>query len=219
MDNTLAKKSWRRHIAWVVLTLLLIGISTVTLITQAARAEALSDQRSQIETLQARTQELENAAAASYESGLSVGLGIRPSRVATDVQLIQDMVTTAFTWDSGEAYEQAREALLDEFSLSETDPFLATILPPATYNVDKNGTRYYYVDSLGLTSSLDGMVSAEPVAVTGTDYRYAVVATVDMTSTKGNGGQSLLLYVTVTAEGAFSAVEGWPAGSDTVRSH
>jgi hypothetical protein len=219
---------WARN-RWVLLLGVLVTIGVVLAgASAAARSSGLAAQKSQIRALEASSsQEAQRKTDTSEKNGLE-GLGISASRIKADTATIGQLLTMAFTWDSGEAYETARESLQDRFDLSERSAFFQTFMPPSRFNRDVNGKRYYYLDAVGLNSMLGRDIDAEVVAVTGTRYRYAVMADVvvsaDGPAQADRPGTSLppstatrrvLLYVTVDARGTISDLVGVPPSGST----
>jgi hypothetical protein len=219
---------WARN-RWVLLLGGLVAIGVVLAgANAAARSTTLAAQKSQIRSLEASSShETQRKTDVSEKNGLE-GLGVSASRIRTDTATIGQLLTIAFTWDSGEAYETARESLQDRFDLSERSAFLQTFMPPSRFNRDVNGKRYYYIDAVGLNSMLGRNIDAEVVAVTGTRYRYAVMADVVVSAdgpaqTDGPGPslpqstatRRVLLYVTVDARGAVSELVGVPPSGST----
>ncbi|QNE18085.1 hypothetical protein F1D05_09545 [Kribbella qitaiheensis] len=204
-----------------------IGL-TLASASATARSTALAAQKTQIESLEARnSREAQRNAETSEKTGLE-GLGISASRVKADSATIGQLLSIAFTWDSGDAYEIARTELQDRFDLSEKDAFFRTFMPPSRFNRDADGKRYYYIDAVGLNSALGRNTDTEVVAVTGTRYRYAVMADVVLTidgSASINQPQPavprptatrrVLVYVTLDARGRLSELAAIAASGST----
>ncbi|MFK4087296.1 hypothetical protein ACI2LF_24525 [Kribbella sp. NPDC020789] len=219
---------WARN-RWVLLFAVLVAAAVVAAATSAAtRSTALAAQKSQIRSLEARnSHETQRKADISEKNGLD-GLGVSASRIKADTATIGQLLTMAFTWDSGQAYETARGSLQDRFDLSDRSAFLQTFMPPSRFNRDVNGKRYYYIDAVGLNSVLGRNIDTEVVAVTGTRYRYVVMADVVVSTdgpaqTDGQGTslppstaiRRVLLYVTVDARGTISDLVGVPPSGPT----
>jgi hypothetical protein len=214
---------WARN-SWVLLLGILVAAGVVAAGTSAVtRSTALAAQKSQIRSLEdSYSHETQRKADISEKNGLE-GLGLSASRIKADSATIDQLLTMAFTWDSGLAYETARESLQDRFDLSDKSAFLQTFMPPSRFNRDANGKRYYYIDAVGLNSALGRNIDTEVVAVTGTRYRYAVMADVVVsadgpaqTDSQGTAlppstaTRRILLYITLDARGTISDLVGVP---------
>lgn len=219
---------WAKN-RWVLVLGVLVAIGAVLVSTSgAARSSTLAAQRSQIRSLEAAdSHEGQRQADISEKNGLEA-LGISASRVKADTATIGQLLTMAFTWDSGEAYETARESLQDRFDLSEKSAFFQTFMPPSRFNRDVNGKRYYYIDAVGLNAALDRTIDAEVVTVAGTRYRYAVMADVVVTADgpaqtdgaspslpQSTATRRVLLYITIDARGTLSELIGVPPSGST----
>lgn len=219
---------WARN-RWVAVLGVMVAIGAVLASANStARSANLAEQRSQIRSLEAaHSRESQEQADISEKRGLEA-LGISGSRVKADTATIGQLLTTAFTWDSGEEYETARETLQDRFDLSERSAFFQTFMPPSRFNRDVNGKQYYYIDAVGLNAALDRSIDVEVVAVAGTRYRYAVMADIVATAdgparTEGaspsmprsTATRRVLLYVTIDARGKISELIGVPPSGST----
>jgi hypothetical protein len=215
-----------RRNGWVLaIAALLAVIATVFGMTWAGQQWALDRQKSAIDTLQERLKaaQLKNSERVSQD--VLKSLGVSQGRLGEDAPIITSLVETAFTWDSGTAYEQARTKLKDTYGLSEKDAFLKDFMPPSRYNEDSTGKRYYYIDAEGLNSSVDGSPDIQVVKVVADDYTYLVLVDVGVTtdSVKQNGSRPgavtadrrMLLFVTVDAAGDVSGFSGVPANGAT----
>ncbi|MBT8163352.1 MULTISPECIES: hypothetical protein [Arthrobacter] len=195
----------------------------------AAHARTLATQQAQITQLTNDSAKQSLQAAAGTARSVQDGLGISPDRVSTDTAIITQLLSTAFTWNSGESYGESREAVKARYDLAEGSRFLTTFMPPAGFNQDKTGRKYYYIDAAGLSSNVGGNVDVDVVEIAGTSYRYAVMADLVIsgtpTSSTSGAGQTkgttasvtrrMLLYVTVAADGTVSELTGYPASGDT----
>ncbi|MDP9904778.1 hypothetical protein [Arthrobacter bambusae] len=203
----------------------LAGIST------AAQSQAVAAQTAHISQLQqdaaSRQAQIEQAAARNA----SQALGVSDSRVQKDTAEIQQLLSTAFTWNSGDTYESARSTLKSRFDLTEEDAFMQSFMPPAQYNQDQAGKRYYYLDAVGLNSVLGSNVDIEVVEVSATNYRYAVMAdtvvgsngpaAIDAQSNpmpKPTATRRVLILVTTDTTGKLTQMTGFPASGATRQS-
>lgn len=213
----------RRNLWVLVTTTVLVAACIGAGLQQTERSRGLDAQSGEIADLEkrlatARAAEDEAAEANTYEA-----LGVTKSRLVTDRAVIDEVLTTAFTWDDGNSYEAARADLVDSFGLDEKGPFLTEFMPPATRTV-VDGTSEYYIDAVGLVFSLSEDIDVDPMRVAGTDYEYAVVAEIDVSSSNvrpGSDGTTptetrrMLLRITVDGKGEVSALRGVPPSGRT----
>lgn len=71
--------------------------------------------------------------------------GIDPERIRKDTSAFEDFIEDAFTWTSGEEYDQMRDEYIEH--LGEESPFVQTYLAE---NMKKDG--YNYVDTFNMKS-------------------------------------------------------------------
>lgn len=213
----------RRNLWVLMVTTVLVAACIGAGLQQMERSRGLDAQSGEITGLKkrlatARAAEDEAAEVNTYEA-----LGVAKSRLVADRAIIDDVLATALTWDDGKSYEAARAELADDFDLDEEGPFLTEFMPPATRTV-VDGTSEYYIDAVGLVFSLSEDIDVDPVRVTGTDYEYAVVANVDVSSSNvrpGSDGTTptetrrMLLRITVGDEGEVSGLTGVPPSGTT----
>ncbi|WP_143847259.1 hypothetical protein [Nocardiopsis sp. JB363] len=213
----------RRNL-WVLITATVLVAACIGAgLQQMERSRGLDAQSGEIVDLErrlatARVADDEAAEANTYEA-----LGVTKSRLAADRAVIDDVLVTAFTWDDGKSYEAARADLVDSFGLDEKGPFLTEFMPPATRTV-VDRTSQYYIDAVGLVFSLGEDVDVDSTRVIGTDYEYAVVADIDVSSSNvlpGSDGATptetrrMLLRITVDGEGEVTALTGVPPSERT----
>lgn len=219
---------WVRNIWVIVLSVLLVlgGVFTGTnWASQESTIRKTSDTIVDLKSDIGKQQQLNRE---KVDENAFEALGITASRLDDDRSTIDSFMDTAFTWDSGATYDRARQSLQTRFKLSEDDRFLAEFMPPAQYNTDGDGNRYYYLDSVGLNSSYEDLRTFDVVKVTGTEYRYAATADLRMTAdanvTEDKEGNQVypeattrrvLLYVTVDGQGRLSDLDGIPASGVT----
>lgn len=228
MTQTKKAGFWARN-RWILALGTVVASGVIVAGASAVgQSQALAAQESQIRSLEAASsQRGQQEAETSEKNGLE-GLGVSASRVRADTATIGQLLSIAFTWDSGDAYETARESLKDRFGLSEKDAFLETFIPPSRFNEDVNGKRRYYVDAIAMTSALGRDVDVEVVEVAGTRYRYAVMADIEVgadgPAQTGGRGQAtsqqtairrVLIYVTVDTDGTVSDLVGIPPSGST----
>lgn len=215
----------RRNALVLVVAAVLVAVTAGTALIWGSQRGALGAQEQRISGLEERIQDAERARSEQIDQNMLESLGISQSRAAGDATIIDRLVTTAFTWDSGLAYESAREDLKERYALSEDEPFLTQFMPPSRFNEDDSGKRYYYIDTQGMNSSVSGEPDVEVVKVRADEYTYAVLVDVSVTSdavTQNNANparvtaqRTMLLFLTVDAEGNVSGLSGVPASGST----
>ncbi|TQJ60891.1 hypothetical protein FBY30_3168 [Arthrobacter sp. SLBN-83] len=215
----------RRNALVVGVTVLLVTAVTVTGQTWGSQRSALDQQQQTITGLQGQLASVGTAKSEQVEQDVMQSLGVSQSRIHDDTQIVDRLVKTAFTWDSGQAYEAARRDLKERYHLSEDEQFLKQFMPPARFNEDAAGKRYYYIDTQGLNSAVNADADLEVVKVTADEYTYAVQIEVAATSDavsqnkvapdRVKSYRTVLVYLTVDAQGKVSGLSAIPAGGST----
>lgn len=215
----------RRNALVVGVTVLLVTAVTVTGQTWGSQRSALDQQQQTITGLQGQLASVGTAKSEQVEQDVMQSLGVSQSRIHDDTQIVDRLVKTAFTWDSGQAYEAARRDLKERYHLSEDEQFLKQFMPPARFNEDASGKRYYYIDTQGLNSAVNADADLEVVKVTADEYTYAVQVEVAVTSDavsqnkvapdRVKSYRTVLVYLTVDAQGKVSGLSAIPAGGST----
>lgn len=220
------KPAFARRNGWVLTiaaVLTVVSISTGT--TWAVHHRALNQQDARISTLERQLAVADRKRSEWVEEDLLASLGFSRSRLDRDAPIITALVETAFTWDSGPAYERARTTLTQRYGLTENDTFLTEFMPPSRYNEDAAGKRYYYLDAQGLNSSVEAAPDIKIVKATAGEYTYTALVDVEVTAdsaTQTKAGRSriiadrrMLLTVTVDADRHVSNLTGVPASGST----
>lgn len=196
---------------WVfIVTGLLVVAGTAVSLTQLANSRQLADQQARIDQL---TSQLDTARADEQslaDTTVKLSMGVEASRLDTDSTIIRSLLSTAATWDSGEAYDAARQSLMDRYGLSETSAFLTSVMPAQNYRVDAEGKSYYYIDAMGLSSSLDS-VHIDLVDAKADAYTYVVRMRLDVANPNITGSSAVsdyLIQVTVDGSGRISGLSG-----------
>ena len=215
----------RRNALVVGVAVLLVTAVTVTGLTWGSQRSALDQQQQTITGLQGQLASVGTAKSEKVEQDVMQSLGVSQSRIHDDTQIVDRLVKTAFTWDSGQAYETARRDLKERYHLSEDEQFLKQFMPPARFNEDASGKRYYYIDTQGLNSAVNADADLEVVKVTADEYTYAVQIEVAATSDavsqnkvapdRVKSYRTVLVYLTVDAQGKVSGLSAIPAGGST----
>lgn len=203
----------------VILTLLVAAlcVTTVMMISASTRHQkAHSTQQAQIASLQQRVAQQQAADDREALKVRSLATGTDQTRVATDTKAIQDLVTTATTWNSGASYDAVRGRIQSVYQLSPTGSFMTALLPPQPHRVDNTGKSYYYLDSIDAKSAPD-QVAVLLSRVAGVNYVYTVEATLSTggSSTAGATTSNTAILVTVTVDpgGHFLDVQAVAAGA------
>lgn len=194
-------------------------------LTWGAQRVDLAKQEARIDALVGQLVDVQQKNEARAEANVLESLGASRSRMDTDASLIESLLDTAFTWDSGLAYEAAREQLKDRFDLAEDDVFLQEFMPPSRFNEDGDGRRFYYIDAVGLNSAPQDDPDIEAVQVRANDYTYVVLVDIEVTSdavTRNDASsesvtayRQMLLFVTVDAARTVSGLHGVSASGET----
>ena len=215
----------RRNALVVGVAVLLVTAVTVTGLTWGSQRSALDQQQQTITGLQGQLASVGTAKSEQVEQDVMQSLGVSQSRIHDDTQIVDRLVKTAFTWDSGQAYEAARRDLKERYHLSEDEQFLKQFMPPARFNEDASGKRYYFIDTQGLNSAVNADADLEVVKVTADEYTYAVQVEVAVTSDavsqnkvapdRVKSYRTVLVYLTINAQGKVSGLSAIPAGGST----
>lgn len=211
----------RRNILLFCLTALVVVTLTITTITWVHQTSELDAQGSDVQRTQAQAQSAQVVDARRRIMDVQESLGIDSHRVSTDTATIGSLVATMFTWSSGPTYDRARRSLMKNYSLSSSDPFMRSFLPPAKFSTDKTGKRYYYIDAMGLNSSVsaeDGSVQVSTSVSVAGNYHYVVRADIELTADDVSqhqatadsvtGHRMALLLVTIDPQGKLTELSG-----------
>ncbi|MFJ2778062.1 MULTISPECIES: hypothetical protein [unclassified Kitasatospora] len=217
--------SLRRNLAALVTAATLAVVATVAGVTWSSQRAALAEQEAQINDVEGHLAGIQKKNAEQVNADVMAALGVSRNRLSTDGERITSLLSTTFTWDSGQGYEAARENLKSRFGLTENETFLKSFMPPSRFNKDAQGRRYYYIDTVGLNSALGADPGIEVVDVKAGFYTYAVLADVEVTSDAASQNKAskasvtahrrALLFVTVDAQGKVSNLSGTPASGET----
>ncbi|MFF8914179.1 hypothetical protein ACF08M_12845 [Streptomyces sp. NPDC015032] len=216
---------FRRNARVLATAAVLAVVATVAGATWSGQQAALAEQQAKIQDAEGRLTGIQKKNAEQVNADLMAALGVSQNRLSTDGERIKSLLSTAFTWDSGQGYEAAREGLKSRFGLTEDDAFLKSFMPPSRFNEDSQGRRYYYIDTVGLNSSLGADPDIEAVDAKAGVYTYAVLADVEATSDAVSQNKAskasvtahrrALLFITVDAQGKVSDLSGVPASGET----
>ncbi|MFC9756688.1 hypothetical protein [Streptomyces sp. NPDC056921] len=204
---------------------ILVVVATVASLTWSSQRASSAEQKVWIGEVEGRLAGIQKQNDEQADADVLQALGASRNRLGTDGEIIKALLGMAFTWDSGQRYEEARERLKSRFGLTENQVFLKSFMPPSRFSEDTQGRRFYYIDAVGLNSALGEDPNIEVVDVKAGDYTYAVMANVDATSDAVNqksaskarttAHRQVLLFVTVGAQGKVSNLSGVPASGET----
>ncbi|WP_219152236.1 hypothetical protein [Amycolatopsis sp. TNS106] len=210
------------------MTMLLTLFAGGTTMTWAAHQTVLDRQNAKIAELGSRLGATRQEHAGRAERDLLQSLGISAHRTDSDTRRLTALVKTAMTWDSGPGYEHARASLMTRFGLKDDSLFLREFMPPARYNHDASGKRYYYIDAQGLNSSVREAPDINVVSALGGVYTYVVLADVDVTSdaiqqnntspARVTATRRVPIFATIDAQGEVTNLSAVSAQGATRRS-
>ncbi|NUQ96243.1 MAG: hypothetical protein HOY79_06640 [Streptomyces sp.] len=216
---------FRRNLSVLVTAAVLAVVATAAGVTWSGQHAAQAEQQAQISDVEGQLAGVRKKNAEQVNADVTAALGVSQNRLSTDGERIKSLLSMAFTWDSGQGYEAARENLKSRFGLTENEAFLKSFMPSSRFNEDSQGRRYYYIDTVGLNSALGEDQGIEVVDVKTGVYTYAVLADVEVTSdavTQNKASRAsvtahrrALLFVTVDAQGKLSNLSGVPASGET----
>lgn len=227
LDETAAARPgfMRRNALVLAVAAILVAVVSVAGLTWGSQQGVLGAQGQRIGGLEGQLRNAELAKSEQVEQNVLESLGVNPGRIDNDAPIIDRLVRKAFSWDSGQSYEKAREDLKERHDLSENEPFLHQFMPPSRFNEDDSGKRYYYIDTQGINSAFAVEPDIEVVKVNADQYTYAVLVEVSITSdavTRNNAipgsvstQRTMLLFITVDSEGRVSNLSGVPASGST----
>ncbi|MGW5927730.1 hypothetical protein ACWF2L_15975 [Streptomyces anulatus] len=217
--------SFRRNLSVLGTAAVLAVVATVAGMTWSSQHSALAEQEAQIIDIEGQLTGVQKKNAERVNADVMAALGVSQNRLSTDGERITALLSMTFTWDSGQSYEAAREGLKSRFGLTENETFLKSFMPPSRFNEDSQGRRYYYIDTVGLNSTLGVDPDIEVVDVKAGLYTYAVLADVEVTSDAASQNKAnkasvtahrrALLFVTVDPQGKVSNLSGTPASGET----
>lgn len=200
------------------LLILLAGVFIIAgvsyFVVTGSQQEQVAAQDKQITELDQQMQARLKSARDEQQAVVDAALGTSAQRISSDTAVIRDFVKTVATWRTGEEYAAARESVIRKYKLKEDSQFLKTYFQEPVFNTDSSGNRIYYVDTQGLNSSLTSM-EVVPLGVSGTEYRYMVLADLGSSSNDGKASadKTSVIYLTMDGEGAMTNVSGFASVS------
>lgn len=139
--------------------------------------------------------------------------GLDADRVAKDKEIAEDFVSTIFTWDSGEEYDEIRRVMASEYNIP-VDSYMMTVLFPENAKFDiSDGTVANYIDIHARNCQYESMDVYTAGINAGT---YSYFAFVTWSSADGKGNEAMaetILTYDVSAEGVLSNINGYTAAS------
>lgn len=200
---------------FVVLTLVLFLVMLLIYgATGAGHDRDLKDQEQQISSLGQAVSDAKTAADVQRQKADAKRLGVDNDRLALDKQIIDDLLNASLTWDDNKSYVAARETLLRKPGLDPKSQYMKTFLPKAPINKDKDGNEYPYIDAAGLNSRLNNQ-DVKVLSVSGTEYRYMVLATVESASkdSMGVASNTATIFLTIDGNEKITDLTGYAAKS------
>jgi hypothetical protein len=199
-----------RNVALLLGIGVLVALAAVYVSTSTSNDQTLTEQQQQISDLEAQLAADSDEVRVAQQVIFDEVMGSSQARIDSDTEALQSFVNRVANWDSGESYEEARTSVIRKYALDENAQFMRDFFTEPVYNTDPSGKRYYVIDTDRLNSSL-GQMDARVLSVSGTEYRYMVLA--DFTSVSNDGGtsssQTSTIFVTVDGEGVLSDVTGY----------
>lgn len=215
----------RRNV-WVLLVGILLVVALTSSVTQLGPLRAaIDDQDERAARATVGLDRVERERRERSEADVAEALGVSGDRVIRDTRIIRALCGTAFTWDTGLAYEAAREEVKERYGFTEDDTFMTDVMAPSRYNEDSEGHRVWYIDTVGINSALDD-VDVDVAGVMADRYDYVVVAHVDATSdavdqrdsptSDVTASRDVLLALSIDGDGRVSNLNGWTASGDPI---
>ena len=170
------------------------------LLVSHTHQQALTEQQRTISALGEELTQVSVANANAREKVAAEQNGAGPARIRADRDVIGRLLKTSLTWESNAEYIAARESVMRTYKLSPQSQFMRTFLPPPPMNKDKDGNEYSYIDAAKLNSSV-GAFEPKLLSVKGTEYRYVVLTTVNVSSESGRGTATRVATIPVTVDG------------------
>lgn len=206
-----------------VLLMLLAGVFVIVGISYIVASNTqhieVVTQEQEIAELDAQMQAELATAKAEQQSVVDDALGTNAQRVATDTEVIRQFMKTVTTWETGEEYTEARESVVRRYKLDESSQFMRVYFQEPIFNTDSSGNKFYVVDTEGLNSSLSS-IDVKVLGVSGTEYKYMVLADIGSSSNDGKAGanKTSVIYLTLDGEGLMTDVSGFASVSNSLTS-
>lgn len=206
-----------------VLLMLLAGVFVIVGISYIVASNTqhieVVTQEQEIADLDAQMQAELATAKAEQQSVVDDALGTNAQRVATDTEVIRQFMKTVTTWETGEEYTEARESVVRRYKLDERSQFMRVYFQEPIFNTDSSGNKFYVVDTEGLNSSLSS-IDVKVLGVSGTEYKYMVLADIGSSSNDGKAGanKTSVIYLTLDGEGLMTDVSGFASVSNSLTS-
>ncbi|MCB5280370.1 hypothetical protein [Arthrobacter sp. ES1] len=160
------------------------------------------------------------AAKAKQQAVADDALGTSTRRVTADTEVIRQFVNTVATWKDGAEYAAARESVMRRYKLDKDSQFMKVYFQEPVANRDSSGKTFYAVDADGLNSNLSS-VDVKVLGVSGTSYRYMVLADIASSSNDGKASASRtsVIYLSLDGDGVMSEVSGYASAAKALNSN
>lgn len=224
MTEATSKKGFVARNIWVLaVAVLMVLVAVGAGVQTASHSAELTSQQQRITELDEELHRAQGLRAEAEEANRLEALGVSETRVVEDKAIIERLLTTALTWEDAEAYDLARDELIEGFDLDEKGSLLRDFMPPAAFT-EREGERVYFIDEVGTMFDFTGDFTADVVRVRATEYEYIVIADVEVTSSKvipaEDGSEpsvthQALLRVTLDDQGEVTAITGQMSDGQT----
>lgn len=201
---------------WIVNILLiggLIGISIYAFYLSNTHKQALSDLRSEVESVLTTVEEESVTNQNDTKKVVLEQVGLDLNRVEQDNEKLDAILQIALNWDGYDAYTDVRNQLMTgEYSACFSSDFFETFMPEIkTYEQD--GELYYNIKDYGVESNMEySGVEAIDTSVLNIDEdgTYHYLAEVDITSKVQDiaGTGKLMLTYSVSPESSEGLNDG-----------
>lgn len=205
----------QRNVVLMLLAAVLAVLSVSYFVTASANNVAITTQKTELVTLEKKQAAKATAARLEQQGVMDEVSGTDGERIVADTAIITDFLRTVATWNSGADYTAAREKLERRYKLPADGQFMTVFFPVPVYNTDTSGKTFYFIDEMGLNSTL-GEIDVKSLGVKGTAYSYMVTADIRSSSkdNKTSAGNSSIIFITVDGDGVISDVKGFASTAD-----
>lgn len=213
------KRFLQRYALLLILASVFLASGVAYGVTASGHAAESAAQKQRLDDLDVQMQARLAAAKSKQQAVVDDSQGTNAARVTADTLKIREFVRTVATWKSGAEYAAARDSVMRRYKLAGDSQFMTTYFGAPVANRDSSGNTFYAVDADGLNSSLS-TADVRVLGVTGTAYRYMVLADIASSSNDGKASavRTSAIYLTLDGDGLMSDVSGYAAGGRTLNS-
>lgn len=160
------------YVAALLLCLAILGCGIWYAATARARHDRdIAEARHRVDELHAQIAAVKAAADQAGSYAVYQNTGADPQRIEADKEILDRLFRTALTWDGGDAYAAAREAVKDQYGLPEDGRFLSTFMPEVEPDADGENP----LDANGINSGYAGS-EIYLTDIEAGKYKYIVLA-------------------------------------------